>query len=482
MLFASLPFAVLFLVTATLFWSLRGRRTAQKWVLLAASIAFYSPLGWWRLLLLVGSAVVNYGLGEALAAVPRKENGEAGDRARPIFYAAMVANLGFLGFFKYYGFFSTEVNRVSGWLGLDAPLPILEIVLPIGISFYTFQSCTYLVDLYRGYGARASNLRDYVLYIVFFPQLLIGPITRSRDLIPQLEGEGPSGVPDLSRASTLVLSGAFKTVVLSSYLASALNDCYASPDEYASTELLVATYGKSMQVYCDFSGYTDFARGFALLLGFELPRNFNQPHGATNIAEFWRRWHMTFAHCMRDYIFLPMGGSWGSYPRTYINLFLTLLVAGLWHGAAWGFVIWGAMHGIGLILFKMLQDWRRANGRNPKEMTFPLWYSAIAWFYTLHLIVISRFFFYTPDVETALTFIRQLLSFTTQGRGMSWLVVATIALVFAMNFFGNAWRQRFIDFQESLPAPARPVLWLAVLFGIAVLQPSAVNPNVYFGF
>ncbi|MCO4746733.1 MAG: MBOAT family protein [Proteobacteria bacterium] len=482
MQFATSQFAVLFLVTGTAFWLLRGRRSAQKWLLLASSVLFYAPLGWWRLALLLGSAVVNFGLGEALAAVPRKENGEAGDRARPVFWLAMVLNLAFLGSFKYYGFFSTELNRVAGWAGADPLLPILEIVLPVGISFYTFQSCTYLVDLYRGYGERAQNLRDYVLYITFFPQLLIGPITRSRDLLPQLTGEGPAGVPDVPRSTTLLMSGAFKTVVLSSYLASKLNGCYQAPDEYSTLELLVATYGKSMQVYCDFSGYTDLARGFALLLGFELPRNFNQPHGASNIAEFWRRWHITFAHCMRDYIFLPMGGSRASYPRVYTNLFLTLLVAGLWHGAAWGFVIWGAMHGVGLVLYKMLQDWRRSRGIDPKTLTFSGWYTALAWVYTLHLIVVSRFFFYTPDVETAMSFVSQLLTLSTVGKGMDLLVIPTIALVFAMNFWGNAWREKAIAWQTALPVPARPVLWAGAFALVMVLQPSDINPHVYFAF
>ena len=227
---------------------------------------------------------------------------------------------------------------------------------------------------------------------------------------------------------------------------------------------------------------TALCRRPGFTLGIELPRNFNQPHGASNIAEFWRRWHMTFAHCMRDYIYLPLGGSRASAPRVYTNLFITLLIAGLWHGAAWGFVVWGAMHGVGLVLYKMVQDRRRARGIDPRSLVFPWWYTALAWLYTLHLIVISRFFFYTPDVETALAFGRQLLSASAVGRGMDLWVIPVIGLVFAMNFFGNAWRERFIAVQRSMPGWLRPLFWMFVLWAIASLQPSAVNPNVYFGF
>jgi D-alanyl-lipoteichoic acid acyltransferase DltB (MBOAT superfamily) len=235
-------------------------------------------------------------------------------------------------------------------------------------------------------------------------------------------------------------------------------------------------------IYCDFSGYVDMARGLGLLMGFYLPDNFNMPYKAANIAEFWRRWHITFSNWLRDYVYLPLGGSRKSKPRVYLNLFITLFVAGVWHGATWGYILWGVVHGVGLVAYKMLQDVRRARGINPKTLVHPLWWVVVAWLLTLHLNVFARIFFYTSDLATAFAYLGGLSKLTVLGKGVEWLILPVIALGFAMNFWGDRVRAAFIRMHDQAPWLARPAIWIAIGVGILALQPDDVAPFIYFMF
>lgn len=478
--FPTLPFVAFFLPVLVLVWLARSRRGLRNGILLLASYVFYAGWSPRLALLLLGSSVANYVLGELID----RAEGPARGRWTGL---AVLANVAFLGFFKYAGFFVENLDVVLTALGLGVHLPVVEILLPLGISFYTFQNIAYIADVHRGYAHKAKSLWDYLLFASFFPQLLIGPICRSTDLLPQIEADPPRRIPDLSRAVSLIASGVFKKVVLATFLQTHLvDDAFLAPENYGSFDLLVAAYAYTITIYFDFSGYTDMARGLGLLLGFELPINFDRPYRSLSLAAFWRRWHRTFGNWLRDYIYFPLGGGRRSPPRVYLNLMITLVVAGFWHGAHWKFIIWGAIHGAGLVAYKMVQDWRRSRGIKLATMRFPWWYQVLAWAWTFHLVVFARIVFKTSDLDVAGTFAVGMLSGlwtgAWSGQGVEWLILPVCALGLAMNFWGHHWRRWFIEAHERVPAVLKPVVWTALALLLLVLQPDDIAPFVYFQF
>ncbi|MCB9665270.1 MAG: MBOAT family protein [Alphaproteobacteria bacterium] len=477
MQFETLEFLAFFVPVLGLAWLSRPWPVARKVFLLLVSCWFYAKWKVDLLALVVGTSLVDWLAGEfiATASNPRVRKAWLG--------ISLATNLGMLGWFKYYEFFRANVEGLAGFLGLTSSLPVLEILLPVGISYITFQRITYTVDLYRGYGLRAKSLLDFLLFVMFFPQVLIGPICRSRDLLPQLEGPPPKGVPDLSHAVGRIASGLLKKVVLSSFLSTHLvEDAFNTPEAYSSLELLIAAYAYTVQIYCDFSGYTDMALGIALLMGVRLPDNFNQPYRATDIGEFWRRWHMTFSNWLRDYVFLPSGGSWGPRWLTYWNLMVVMWVTGIWHGAAWKFLVWGSIHGVALVAYKIVQDDRKRRGIDKKTLTFSPAYMLACWLYTFHLVVLARIFFRSTDMEVAFVYWRELLSFTVRGHGIEWLVLPVAALGLALNFWGQHVRSAFERFHDATPPLLKPVVWAGLGVLVLALQPADVAPYIYFQF
>ena len=475
MLFPTTTFAVFFLLVFSVNWLVRRNRQNQKLFLLAASYVFYGWFDWRFLGLIVASSLLNFLAGEAI--------GSAGGRARKRWLiAGVLANVGFLGFFKYYNFFIESLSGGAALLGLELHLPLLQVMLPVGISFYTFQGIAYIADVHLEHGPRARSLLDFLLFIGFFPQLVAGPICRSRDLLPQLLGEAPAEIPDLSRAISLIASGLFKKMVLATFIGTQLvNDAFIAPENYSSLELLLGAYGYTAMVYCDFSGYTDLARGLALLLGFHIPENFEAPLAATNIGEFWRRWHLSYSRWLRDYIYFPLGGARAGRWRCYFNLMVTFVVGGLWHGAHWKFVIWGAVHGLALVLYKASLDVRRDLGLPiPRKARWP--WAVLGWLYTFHLCAFARILFRCPDLETAGAYFSGLLELTAQGNGVELGVVLAVAFGVGLNFFGRPIREWFIRFHEGLPAMARPVAWIAAGMILLAVQPGDVVPFIYFQF
>ncbi len=253
-----------------------------------------------------------------------------------------------LGYFKYYDFFVNSSDNLLSLVGLDVPLELKSIVLPVGISFYTFMAISYVVDTYRG-DFVPTTLEKFAVYLSFFPHLVAGPIVRPGELIPQLDTPRDPRRVDTSRAFYLIATGLFKKVVIANYLAANIVDeVFGAPGQHSSLEILIAVYAYAVQIYADFSGYTDIAIGIALLLGFSFPQNFDSPYAARSLQDFWRRWHMTLSRWLRDYVYIPLGGNRKGTLFTYRNLMLTMLIGGLWHGAGWTFVVWGAIHGAGL--------------------------------------------------------------------------------------------------------------------------------------
>jgi len=259
--------------------------------------------------------------------------------------AAVAVNLGLLGWFKYYGFFVTSVVNFLGLFRLNADLPLLRIVLPVGISFLTFRVLSYVVDVYRG-KLHTASLLDFAVYVAFFPYIMAGPITRANEFLPQLAGPRDPRRVDTSRAFFLIFAGLAKKMLLADYLATHIvNGVFTTPGQYTSLETLLGIVGYAVQIYCDFSAYADIAIGISLLLGFELPVNFNAPYTAISVQDFWRRWHMTLSRWLRDYLYIPLGGNRKGQTRTYVNIMITMVLGGLWHGAGWPFIFWGFLHG-----------------------------------------------------------------------------------------------------------------------------------------
>jgi D-alanyl-lipoteichoic acid acyltransferase DltB (MBOAT superfamily) len=476
LLFPTVPFAVFFLVVLGASWAIRRSRRAQKLFLLAASYFFY---GWWdvRFLgLLFASSVIDYLAGELIV----RSRTRATRRAWLL--ASILTNLSLLGFFKYYNFFQSSMADLANLLGLEAHLPVLEVILPVGISFYTFQTLAYTFDLYLGRGVKAKSLIDFLLFVSFFPQLVAGPICRSRDLLPQLMGEAPVRIPNLPQAISLIASGLFKKMVLATFLATHLvNDAFIAPENYSAFELWIGVYAYTAMVYCDFSGYTDMARGLGLLLGFHLPENFNAPLAATDIGDFWRRWHMTYSSWLRDYIYFPLGGSKGHPLRSYLNLFITFAVGGLWHGAHLKFILWGAIHGLALAGYKASLDVRRALGVAVNRAR-PWWYLVLGWFATFHLCALARVFFRAPDLDAVGRYFERLLDPSVPGRGVELAVLLVASLGIGLNFFGRPLRQAFLALHDRIPRPLWPVAWTALGLILLTLRPSDPAPYIYFQF
>ena len=365
MLFASFDFVLFFLPVLTAYWLLARHPIARWFLLLAASYFFYCasakppsggwPTPWYFVGLIVASTLMDYAVALGIAATRKRA------LRNLCLGVSLVGNLGMLGYFKYSGFLLDVAKDLSHAFGLDLAVPTLRVALPIGISFYTFQSLSYTIDVWRGRIEAERSLLRFAVYVAYFPQLVAGPIVRASEFMPQLRAGLRVDVEDVNFAMFRITKGLFKKVVLGDLVAANFTDLvFASPTQYSSLENLLALYAFTLQIYADFSGYSDMAIGVARLLGFKLPENFDRPYQSRDVGEFWRRWHMTLSTWLRDYVFFPLGGSRGSQARTYFNLWLTMVLVGLWHGASWNFVIYGNLHATALLYsrFNRLQAQR----------------------------------------------------------------------------------------------------------------------------
>ncbi len=470
-LFPTFEFAVFFSLTFVGSWLLRPHPLAWRWFVLAASYFFYA---WWDprfVLLLAGSTVVNQAAAVAIARVAAP----AGRRG--LLILAVAVNLAVLGFFKYYGFFLTSVADGLDRVGLHTSPPLLQVVLPIGISFFTFQALSYVIDTYRGDTSPAPTL-DFAVYLSFFPHLVAGPIVRARELLPQLTERPDPRRIDAALAFRLIFAGLFKKVVISSFVAGAIVEpVFANPGSHQNLEILFAVYGYAVQIYADFSGYTDIAIGCALLLGLRFPQNFDAPYAATSIQSFWRKWHMTLSFWLRDYLYIPLGGNQGGEARMRRNLLLTMVIGGLWHGAAWTFVVWGAIHGLALVGEREWDQRRRARGAVPR------WWSPIArWAVTFHVVCLAWIFFRAESFGKAGELLWRLL--TAWGTGTlvkPMLVFVVVAMVAAQFVPIDVVSRAQAVFSRAAPAVQGVCLALGLLV-IDALGPTGVAPFIYFQF
>lgn len=396
MLFNSVEFIVFFVVVFILYWFvLQKNLKLQNMLLLAGSYFFYGWWDWRFLFLIILSSSVDYYLGS------RIYNADKEKTRKRLLYFSLGVNLGFLGFFKYFNFFIDSLVHVLSQLNIDADIYVLNIILPVGISFYTFQTLSYTLDIYKKKMRPTNDILSFFTFVAFFPQLVAGPIERAKHLLPQFSKSRKFDYDIARRGGQLILLGFFKKIVIADSLAILVDAVYNNPDNYTGFPMIVATVFFAFQIYCDFSGYSDIAIGLANILGFDLMTNFRTPYFSKSLTEFWRRWHISLSTWFRDYVYIPLGGSRVKSYRVNINIFITFLLSGLWHGANWTFIIWGGIHGLFLIIEKYVLK------ATKKNYLLKSWLSII---YTFIIVCFAWIFFRSNNVADAFYIINHLFS------------------------------------------------------------------------
>ena len=468
MLFPTFDFLLFFIIVVAGLLVVRRQHKAGKLFLLAASYAFYAQWNWHYCLLLAFISLTAWTGGLALTAAHTV-------LARRIAAGATIsALLGLLAYFKYFDFLVGNINAAATATGMGWQVPFVEVILPVGISFITFHGISYVVDVYRGDVAACLWPSDILLYLSFFPQLIAGPIVRASAFLPQLAKPADSP-PPIAPAVVLIVGGLFKKVVLANYLATDLVDpVFFDPASFGAADLVIAAYGYAIQIYCDFSAYSDIAIGVAALLGYRFPVNFDQPYRASTLRDFWRRWHISLSSWLRDYLYKPLGGDRRGKWRTGINLAITMLLGGLWHGASWKFVFWGALHGGGLAV-------ERALGLRGLRQTSQVTRLA-ATLLVFHFVCLGWIFFRADSYGTAWTYLTGIAVLRPGIAQASPFVLALLLLGFMMQVVPRDLPQRLGGALEPMPRWA-----LGALAGVAVvlidaMGPPGVAPFIYFQF
>jgi alginate O-acetyltransferase complex protein AlgI len=460
--FVSGEFALFLAVTYLAYWLL-PRGVGRKYLLLAASYIFYAAWDW-RYCALMGFVTLNaFIAGRALAVLPDKACGR-------VLWLSIGTDLAVLGWFKYAGFLAA--NAVSGFavLGLDVRVPLPDILLPVGISFYTFHAMSYVIDVRRCRVRASHSLADVALYIAFFPQLVAGPILRAGFFMPQLGRVPPFSGIGQSQGLRLILKGLIYKALIADTLADLADPVFGAVAQADQAALVTATIAFYGQIYFDFAGYSALAIGTARLFGYRIPKNFDYPYSSLSLTEFWRRWHMSLSFWLRDYVYIALGGNRGPAWRFYRNLMATMVLGGLWHGASWNFILWGALHGLGLCLHKL---WL---GVRPRGIDWESWaWRGIALAATQLWVLTAWVFFRCTSFDDAVTVLRALTGLTLPAAGF-WI----LALIAADHVLG-----RLPPRQSLAPSLVQPVFWIG-LGGLAALVlaslPLVQKAFIYFQF
>ena len=469
MLFPTFSFLMFFVGVVAGLLVLRRSHTGAKLFLTAASYFFYAQWNW-RFCFLLGFASLTAWISGLALAAARSQPAR-----RWIVGTSLAVLLGLLAFFKYCDFLVGTANGAAAALNADWRLPFVEVLLPVGISFFTFHAISYIVDVYRGDVAVCRQPLDILLYLSFFPQLVAGPIVRASAFLPQLAAP-PARSSALAPALVLIVGGLFKKVVVANYLATDLVDpVFFDPGSFGSGELVLAAYAYAIQIYCDFSAYSDMAIGLAALLGYSFPINFDQPYRAQSLREFWRRWHISLSFWLRDYLYKPLGGDRHGRARTYANLAVTMLLGGLWHGAAWKFVFWGGLHGAGLAAERVLGLRRRAAERSRAAR----WLATILVF---HFVCLTWIFFRADNYGLAWNY---LVGIASLRPGFAQVTGFTLVLTLLGLSLQAAPRNLFLQVGEALEPWPRWALGALIGAGVVVIDamgPEGVAPFIYFQF
>ena len=474
MIFTSFEYVLFFagvLLTRSLLWSFG----AEKWFLLIASYIFYMswsvPFG----LLILATSLVDYGVGLGLERI------EEESKRKLLLICSIVANLGVLAFFKYTNFFLANVSAAVNAAGYQHQPWHFDIVLPAGISFFTFQSMTYTIEAYRGNVKVSHSPRDFLLFTAFFPQLLAGPINRAADLLPQFARRVRATAADVEIGLTQFAIGAVKKLVISDQIAAHVDIIFGAPGNYDAFTLLQGVIGYAVQIYCDFSGYSDMAIGSARIMGFRFMENFQMPYSSVNITEFWRRWHISLSTWFRDYLYIPLGGSRKGAARTYVNLLITMLLCGLWHGASWNFVFWGGLHGAALAIHKLWKSFNplHADAGGP---VFGFLRTLISRVATLAIVLVGWIFFRAQTWGSATEFLTRLVTWKTDGMalGSVYILPATAAVV-AVHLLVNKDRNLAHEV-PSWPMPLRIGAYSTLAILLCLFGAAYTTPFIYFQF
>src|SRR5262245_14614808 len=468
MLFNSLAFLAFFALVFAVYLAL-PRRGQNLW-LLAASYFFYGAWDWRFLGLILLSTVISWGAGLGLGAIASPRG------RRAVLVAALVADLGILGFFKYAGFFAESLRELFGALGVQLSPFTLHVLLPVGISFYTFQTLSYAIDVYRRHLAPARDFFDYALFVAFFPQLVAGPIERATNLLPQIRRERRVTWEGMRSGAWLFLWGLFKKAVIADDLWPLVDAVYAAGSQPTGAEVLVASYAFGVLAYCDFSGYTDIARGTARILGFELMLNFDLPYFARSLQDFWRRWHISLSSWLRDYLYIPLGGN-RSHPRR--NLWLTMVLCGLWHGAGWNYIAFGAYHGTIMVLYRWTERWRERwlGFRTPGGRRAWAIASVVI---TFHVVTLGWPVFRAETIHRTFELWTTLFSDPRLGLVAEWVPrFALLALPLAV-IDGAELVTGDLECVRRLPWPARSALYAGLAAGIVLFGEDFGEDFIYF--
>jgi len=464
--------AGVFVAGLALFYTALRAQKLRLLFILAASYVFYAHWDYRFLPLIWGSSTLDWLLGNAIARAPSPA------RRKLWLVATVVMNLGVLAVFKYFDFGVASARATLQALGFNPPELALSVALPVGISFFTFESMSYVIDIYRRDIDPHPSYLEYLGFVAFFPHLVAGPIVRPRDLLPQLAGKPRWNSAEGAEALFLIATGLLKKVAISDYLALNLVDrVFDAPRSYSALECYAASIGYAVQIYCDFSGYTDIAIGSALLLGVRFPKNFDAPYKSQNIVEFWRRWHISLSTWLRDYLYIPLGGNRKGRARTYFNLIVTMLLGGLWHGANWTFVAWGGLHGLALAATRAFQN-RRGRERTPPALVS----RAVCIVLTFHFVTLAWIFFRSESFAHAGVMFTQLGTLTTFHPNLHPSVLAVLFVGLLTHWTPESWYLRVRHGFTALPAPAQGVALFCVALALREMASAQAVPFVYFQF
>ncbi|MFA7379356.1 MAG: MBOAT family O-acyltransferase [Bacteroidia bacterium] len=490
LIFSQYTFLFVFTIFFAFYLAVFKNITVRNIYLLAFSLFFYYKSGGLYFWMLIFSTFVDYHLANYIFKATTT------GRKKLFLVLSLSVNLGLLAFFKYSYFVTDSLNTLLGTdfiaynflTGISNVLAgtsydVTEIILPVGISFYTFQAMSYTLDIYRGHLQPVKNIWDFGFFISFFPHLVAGPIVRAADFIPQVYKPYNVTKEEMGAAVFLIMKGLIKKVLISDYISINLVDrVFDTPQLYSGVENLLAIYGYTLQIYCDFSGYSDMAIGLALLMGFRLGINFNSPYKAANITDFWRRWHISLSSWLRDYLYVSLGGNRKGKWRTKVNLLLTMLIGGLWHGASVKFILWGALHGAALVADKA---WTNFSAPFINQKSFV--YRALVWLITFNFVAFCWIYFRAADMETVRLMLFQVvndMSLSAIGERM-WAykhIVSLLILGFGIHWLPDEWKQNWQNMFIRTALPVKAFIIAVVIALLYQVASSEVQPFIYFQF
>ena len=469
MLFSSGLFWVLFLIFLPVYALLRSRRQQMVVYVVAFSLYFYYKSSAWFFMLLIITSVLDWCLSRIMSDTRKLW------KRRLCLWLSIGMSLSILGFFKYANFFLWNWNQM-----VEGNFQPLDIILPVGISFYTFQSISYIVDVYKGRVSPTETWIEYLFFLSYFPALVAGPIVRADYFLPQIQNRDHASREEMAAGLWLIILGLVKKAVVADYIAQYNDLIFASPTGYSGLESLMGVVGYVVQIYCDFSGYSDMAIGISAIMGFRLTRNFNFPYKSRNLTDFWRRWHISLSTWLRDYVYIPLGGNRRGTLRTYVNNFLTMLVGGLWHGAAWKFIIWGGMHGVGLIVHKALRPWLV---KIPD--TWPV--KAASWTLTMAYVSFLFIFFRAASFEDAWLIIRNIfgnfdIAYLAPFVRVRYVWLIFVAMIIAVHSLPTRWINAAGDWFVRAPFGAKLAVFIVAVQLVVQFMSEDVMPFIYFQF